>query len=136
MNVPSDPTASPRALALGSISGIAILKAVMLGGLFSRTPPFPPEFLSPVIGATLALAALSAVLLATNSRHFFIPTLAFAGASLLSYGPHKLYPGENPLFFAQTASVYPAIVVGSVLIATLIVSSLRLRNSFRGAQPC
>ena len=136
MNIPPDTTAPPRALALGSLSGIAVLKAVMLGGLFSRTPPFPPDFLSPFIGATLALAALSAVLLVTKSRHFFVPTLAFAGASLLSYGPHKLYPGENPFFFAQTPSVYPAIVVGSVLIATLIVSSLRLRNSFRRTQPC
>jgi hypothetical protein len=100
----------------------------MLGGLYSRTPPFPPEFLSPFIGATLALAALSAVLLILNSRLFFLPTIAFAGASLLSYGPHKLYPGENPFFFAQTPSVYPAIAIGSILIAILILSSLRLRR--------
>ena len=129
MNTTPQTTTSPRALALGSLAGIVILKLVMLGGLYSRTPPFPPEFLSPFIGATLALAALSAVLLVSNSRHFLLPTMIFAGASLLSYGPHKLYPGENPFFFAQTASVYPAIVVGSVLIATLALSSLRLRNS-------
>lgn len=57
------------------------------------------------------------------------PTIAFAVASLLSYGPHKLYPGENPFFFAQTPTVYPAIFVGSILIGTLILSSLRLRAS-------
>lgn len=122
-------SAAPRALALGSLAGIVVLKVVMLGGLYSRTPPFPPEFLSPFIGATLALAALGAVLLVSNSRHFFVPTIAFAGASLLSYGPHKLYPGDNPFFFAQTPTVYPAIAVGSILIATLILSSLRLRKS-------
>ena len=122
-------TSSPRALALGSVAGIAVLKLVMLGGLYTRTPPFPPDFLSPFLGATLAVAALSAVLLLTNSRHFFAPTLVFAAASLLSYGPHKLYPGANPSFFAQTATVYPAIVVGSILIGTLILSSVRLRQS-------
>ena len=127
---PSSPSsAHHRALALGALSGIFTLKLVMLGGLYSRTPPFPPEFLSPFIGATLALAALSAVLLVSNSRHFLLPTVIFAAASLLSYGPHKLYPGENPFFFAQTPSVYPAIVVGSILIGTLVLSSLRLRNS-------
>ena len=129
MDLTSRTTTSTHALALGSLSGIFTLKLVMLAGLYSRTPPFPPEFLSPFIGATLALAALSAVLLITKSKHFFIPTIAFAAASLLSYGPHKLYPGSHPFFFAQTPSVYPAIVVGSALILTLIVSSLRLRNS-------
>ena len=120
--------ASARALALGSLLGIAVLKLVMLAGLYSRTPPFPPDFLSPFIAATLSLAALGAVLLVANSRHFFIPTLVFAAASLLSYGPHKLYPGESPFFFAQTPAVYPAVVVGSILIATLVLSSLRLRK--------
>ena len=128
MTSTSNPASAPRALALGSLAGIVILKTVMLGGLYSRTPPFPPEFLSPFIGATLAIAALGAVLLVLNSRHFFLPTVAFAAASLLSYGPHKLYPGENPFFFAQTPSVYPAIVVGSILIGTLVLSSLRLRT--------
>ena len=125
----SHTSAAPRALALGSLAGIVVLKLVMLGGLYSRTPPFPPEFLAPFIGATLALAALSAVLLVSNSRHFFVPTIVFAGASLLSYGPHTLYPGENAFFFAQTPSVYPAIAVGSIMIGTLVLSSLRLRKS-------
>jgi hypothetical protein len=130
MYAASSPVSPPsRALALGSLAGIVVLKVIMLGGLYSRTPPFPPEFLSPFIGATLALAAFSAVLLVLNSRHFFVPTMMFAGASLLSYGPHKLYPGDNPFFFAQTPAVYPAIVVGSVLIGTLVLSSLRLRKS-------
>ena len=126
---PAEKTTSHRALALGSLAGIAVLKGVMLGGLYSRTPPYPPDFLSPFIGATLALATLSGVLLVLHSRRFFVPTLLFALTALLSYGPHKLYPGSHPFFFAQTPAAYPAIVVGSGLIAILVVSSLRLRRT-------
>ena len=124
-----DASRTPRALALGSLSGLVVLKLVMLGALYSRTPPFPPDFLSPFIGATLAVAALAAVLLLSRSRHALIPSLAFAAAALLSYGPHKLYPGNHPFFFAQSASTYPAIIVGSVLIGTLVLSSLALRRN-------
>jgi hypothetical protein len=120
-----------RAVAIGSLAGIAVLKLVMLFALFSRTPPFPPEFLSPFIGAALALAALGGTLLIAGSRLFIWPITAFALTALLSFGPHKLYPGANPFFFAQTPAVYPAIIVGSLLIACLAIASVRFYRALR-----
>ena len=123
-----------RGAALGALAGLAVLKAVMLAALFTRTPPFPPPFLAPLIGATLALAALAAALVLAGSRAFLAPALPFAALSLLSYGPHKLWPGENPFFFAQDPATWPAILVGGPLIAVLAWSSLRLAGLLRGAE--
>jgi hypothetical protein len=116
---------------MGSLAGLATLKLVMLFALFSQTPPFPPEFLAPFIGSTLALACLGASLVVAGSRHFIWPTMAFALTALLSFGPHKLYPGTHPFFFAQTPAVYPAIIVGSLLIACLIAASVKLYRVLR-----
>ena len=118
-----------QAAALGALAGLAVLKAVMLAALFSRTEPHPPAFVAPLLGATLALAALAAALILVRARGFLTPALLVAAASLLSFGPHKLWPGRDPALFAQDPATYPAILVGSVLILVLAASSLRLHRT-------
>lgn len=56
------------------------------------------------------------------------PLAGFAALTLLDFGPHKLLPGSHPFFFAQTPAVYPAIVVGSVLLAVLVRASVALHR--------
>jgi len=114
-----------RTLALGAIAGLAVLKFVMLVALFTRTPPYPPLEFAPLFGAALALSALCAALIQVGSRWFLAPTGLLIAESLLSFGPHKFYPGESA-FFAQTPVVYPAIAVGTLLILVLGGSAWRL----------
>lgn len=117
-----------RSAAIGSLAGLAILKVVMLVALFTRTPPYPPLEFAPLFGASLALSAVAVALIRARSRWFVVPTIAISLESLLALGPQKLYPGESD-FFAQTAAVYPAIVVGSALILVLGLSSRQLVRS-------
>ena len=112
------PPAPSPAPTLGALAGLAILKVVMLVGLFTRTPPYPPLEFAPLFGASLALAALAAALLLARSPWFLLPTAFVLLESLLSFGPQKLYPGDGS-FFAQSPAVYPAILVGSALILLL-----------------
>jgi len=121
---------SARSAAVAALAGLAVLKVVMLAALFTRTEPYPPPHFAPLFSASLALTVLAIALVATRSRWFVLAVAPIVLESLLSFGPHKLYPGESD-FFAQTPAVYPAIVVGSVLIAIVIVSSRTLFHAFR-----
>ncbi len=123
-----DPT---RCLALASLAGLAILKTVMLAGQFTQTPPYPPLAFAPLFAASLALSALCAGLVLARSRWFAVPAAAVILESLLSFGPHKLYPGPPP-YFAQTSAVYPVIAVGSLLIALLAASAWKLARGGNG----
>ncbi|MDQ2101267.1 hypothetical protein [Azospirillum isscasi] len=132
-HAPDAPPPNPvRTLALGALAGLAILKAVMLAGQFTQTEPYPPLQFAPLFASSLALSALCAALMLVRSRWFALPTAAVILESLLSFGPHKLYPGPPPVF-AQTVAVYPAIAVGSVLIGVLAAASWKLyRPTARG----
>ena len=123
-----------RLAAIGSLAGLAVLKLVMLAALFTRTEPYPPLQLAPLFAASLALSALAVALICANSRRFLAPTVLVVLESLLSVGPHKLYPGESAMF-AQTAAVYPVILVGSALILILLVTSRALFAALRASPP-
>jgi hypothetical protein len=114
---------------VGAICGLAVLKVVMLAAIFTQTPPHPPMAFAPLFGASLALGALCVTLIAARSRWFLVPAIPFVLESVLSVGPQKLYPGESS-FFAQTAVVYPAILVGSALILVLVFGAWRLLVEF------
>ncbi|MBP2293439.1 hypothetical protein [Azospirillum rugosum] len=124
-----DPAPNPdRCLVLGALAGLAILKLAMLAGQFTQTPPHPPLAFAPLFAASLALCALCAALLIARSHWFALPAALVTLESLLSFGPHKLYPGPAP-YFAQTSAVYPVILVGSALIALLVAGSWKLVRS-------
>lgn len=117
------------ATAVGSLAGLAILMAVMLAALFTQTDPYPPLHFAPLFGTSLALTVVALTLLRVRSRLFLAPVVPVILISLLSAGPQKLYPGESD-FFAQTPAVYPVIIVGTVLIASLIHSSRTLYRAY------
>lgn len=129
LSLSSPGDARDRAAALGALAGLFIMKTAMIGALYSQTPPFPPAVFAPTFAASLGLSALCAALISARSRWFAAAAVPVIAESLLSYGPHKLYPGESALF-AQTAAVYPAIAAGSALIAVLAVTSVRLWRRF------
>ena len=128
-SAPLAPDAAPG-LAIGALAGLAALKLVMLAGLFTQTPPYPPLDLAPLFASSLALSVFCVAMILVRSRWFAVPAVLVVLESLLSYGPHKLYPGDS-LFFAQTAAVYPAIVVGSAPIAVLAAATWRLARAWR-----
>lgn len=88
----------PTALAVGCLAGLAVLKAVMLAALFTRTAPYPPLHFAPLFGASLSLVAVAATLIRDRSRWFAVPVVPVLLVSLLSVGPQKLYPGESDFF--------------------------------------
>jgi hypothetical protein len=121
--------AAARVHVIGALTGVAMLKLVMLAALFTQTDPYPPLRFAPLFSASLALSVFAIALLMTRSRAFVIPVVAITLESLLSVGPHKLYPGESDMF-AQTPAVYPVIVVGTALLIALAVSSVRLYRAW------
>ncbi|WP_020410219.1 hypothetical protein [Hahella ganghwensis] len=124
-----------RTLAISALLGLVMLKLIMLSALFTQTMPHPPAFIAPTLAASMALSALCIGLILTGSR--WLPTVAgiIALESLLSFGPHKLYPGESPAFFAQTPAVYPVIIVGTTLILVLIVNVFKMNRLINSSQP-
>jgi hypothetical protein len=112
-------------LAIAALSGLAILKLVMLAAIFARSEPYPPPALAPLFAAGLALSALSAALILARTRWFAVPAGIVALESLLSFGPQKFLPGDTPLV-AQSIAVYPAVATGSCLIGLLIAACWRL----------
>ena len=127
--VASHQEAMATAVATGSLTGLAILLVVMLAALFTQTAPYPPLHFAPLFGTALALIAMAITLIRVRSRLFLAPVVPVIGIALLSAGPQKLYPGESD-FFAQTPAVYPVIIVGTVLIASLIHSSRTLYRAY------
>lgn len=121
-----------RLTALGALAGLTAMKLVMLASMFTRTPPFPPLEFAPLFAASIGLGALCAALILAGSRWFAPAAAVLVLESLLSYGPHKFYPGESA-FFAQTAAVYPVLAVGSLLIAVFAASGWVLFRSKGGS---
>lgn len=128
-----DAMACHRLTSLGALAGLTAMKLVMLGSMFSRTPPFPPLEFAPLFAASVGLAALCAALILAGSRLFWPAAVVLVLESLLSYGPHKFYPGESS-FFAQTIAVYPVLAVGSLLIAVFASSGWALFRSMGGGE--
>jgi hypothetical protein len=103
----------------GAMLGLAMLKLVMLAALYARVEPHPPAEFAPLFGASLALSVLALALLAGGSRWFVAPTALVLLESLVSFGPHKFIIG-------QSVAIYPAVAVGSALVAVAAVASWRI----------
>ncbi len=120
-----------QTLAISALLGLIALKLIMLAALFSQTMPHPPAFIAPTLAASIALSAVCIGLILTGSRWLLTVAGIIALESLLSFGPHKLYPGESPAFFAQTPAVYPVIIVGTSLILVLVINVFRMKRPIR-----
>jgi hypothetical protein len=70
---------------------LAILQLVMLGALFTQTPPHPPIAvapfaLGPFLGASISMAVAAIVLGATRTRLGTVVSVLAALLGLVSYG--------------------------------------------------
>lgn len=109
--------------AVAALTTLILLQTVMLGALFAGVRPHPPEAIplfgiAPFIGASASIA-LAAILLGplTDGAGRVLSVLA-AAAALVSFGPQKYLD-------AQFAQIWPAVVLGQVAAAVLIVQVAR-----------
>ncbi len=102
-----------RTLSLACLVAVLTLQTVMLASLLTQTPPHPPLELGPLFGAILALGGFTLVLLLFGWRSGYIAAGASALLAMISYGPHKLFMGEDP-------AILPAVVAGFLFALGLL----------------
>ena len=107
-----------RTLSLACLVAVLILQTVMLASLFTQTPPHPPLELAPLFGAILALGGFTLVLLLCHWRSGYIAAGASALLAMISYGPHKLFLGEEP-------AILPAVVAGFLFALGLLYAAVK-----------
>jgi hypothetical protein len=104
-------------IAISSLAGLILLKAVLLGSLWAQVQPHPPARVGPFIAASLSLAVASIPLVWWRNKIGYTTSIITGLLGLMSFGPHK--------FFSESADkIFPAIVAGTVLSVVLIISSL------------
>lgn len=104
-----------------ALVALSTLQLVMLGALFSQTPPHPPLAvapfaLGPFLGAAVALALSGALLGSTSTRIGTVTALLAVAFALVSFGPHKWF---DPAF----AQIWPAVVLGQAASVAVIVET-------------
>lgn len=106
-----DPT---EQLLVGSLVGMLVMNAVILGALFAQAPPVPPAHFGPCIGAGAALNA--AVIPLCLWRHWAGPSGALLTAlvSVPNMGPQKVILVPDPLIHG------PVILVGTLFIGCVV----------------
>ncbi len=101
---------------------LIVLQSVMLISLFAGVAPHPPAEtplfgIAPFIGAALAAAAAAIVLGCGTVTGRGIAIMAALMAAV-SFGPQKYF---DPNF----GLIWPAVIVGQIAIAVLIVAAAR-----------
>ena len=107
-----------QALSLACLAAVLILQTVMLASLFTQSLPHPPLELAPLFGAILALGGFTVVLLLFRWRSGYIAAGASALLAMISYGPHKLFLGEDP-------AILPAVVAGFLFALGLLYAAVK-----------
>ena len=104
-------------IAISSLAGLILLKAVLLGSLWAQVQPHPPARVGPFIAASLSLTVVSIPLVWWRNKMGYTTSIILGLLGLISFGPHK--------FFSESADqIFPAIIVGTVLSMVLIIFSL------------
>jgi hypothetical protein len=104
-------------IAVSSLAGLIILKAVLLGSLWFQIQPHPPARVGPFIAASLSLAVVSILLVWWRNKIGYTTSIIVGLLGLISFGPHK--------FFSESGGqIFPAIIVGTLLSVVLIIASL------------
>ena len=106
-------------IAVSSLAGLILLKAVLLGSLWAQVQPHPPARVGPFIAASLSLAIVSIPLVWWRSKIGYTTSIIVGLIGLVSFGPQKFF--TEPLSANQ---VFPAIIVGTVLSVVLIISAI------------
>lgn len=107
-------------IAMASLAGLLTLTAIQLMALFAGVKPHPPEFVGPFLGTVLSIGIVCTVLVYGKSKIGNAFSLVFSIANIPNVGLHKLWshPDANIL--------WPVVILGSLLVLTLFVSSIRL----------
>lgn len=108
---------------VAGLTVLIVLQAVMLGALFTGTPPHPPQAvalfaLGPFLAASLALAAAAIPLGGTRTRAGAVCTLVAVLLALVSYGPQKWADGAIGL-------IWPAVLLAQLAAGLLLFLSVR-----------
>ena len=104
-------------MAVSALAGMVTLKSVLLGALWARVQPHPPERVGPFIAASLSLAIVSIPLVWWRNKIGYTTSIIVGLLGLVSFGPHKM-------FTESAGPIFPAIIVGTVLSVALIISSV------------
>ncbi len=105
-------------IAVSSLVGLILLKGVMLGSLWAQVQPHPPAEVGPFIAASLSLAIVSLPLVWWRNKTGYIISIIVGVLGLVSFSPLKFFYDES------AGQVLPVIIVGTVLVAALIISSV------------
>ena len=103
---------------------LAVLQLLMLGALYTKTPPHPPLevaifALAPFISASIALALAACMM--TKGKTASLVSLLACLTALVSYGPHKW-------FGPSIGSIWPAVLLAQVAILAIV---FQLFDEFR-----
>lgn len=122
---------STAQLAVAALSGIIVLHIVMLLALFSQIEPRPPNFVGPLIGATIALSVFTVLLILLQHNGRLIAVAISMLMALPAVGPHKFLTESDPLVLA------PMILTGTSFLIILIfylVKNVRQRGISNSAE--
>lgn len=115
--------AQPQRPVAAALVALIILHAIMLGALYAKVPPHPPETtplfgIAPMIGTALAASLAALILGSTETRAGRLLSLLAAAIALISFGPQKYLDAQFPL-------IWPAVISAQVAIATIVTLSIR-----------
>lgn len=109
--------------AVACLIGLFVLNTVMLASLLAGVEPHPPTVLGPLggagpfIGANLALSAVGAMYCWWRRRVGYVVAIVVVVLNTITFGPHK--------YFSETGGlVFPAVTVGTILSAAVLVASI------------
>ena len=107
--------------AQAALAAVAILQAVMLVAMFTRTAPHPPFSIAlfamaPFLGLSLSLAAAAALLGTLKSSASRTLCGLAALTALVSFGPHKWVD-------AAISEIWPAVLGGQIAAVVLIAGA-------------
>ena len=106
-------------LATAALIGIIALHIMMILALFAQIEPHPPAIVGPLIGATIACAAFTLILIRAQHRSRHIALIVSILLALPSVGPHKFLTEQNAL------TLSPVILSGTTFLIILIVYTVR-----------
>lgn len=109
--------------ALAALTTLILLQGIMLSALYAGIRPHPPVAtplfgIAPFLGASVSIAVSAMIVQPLASTAGRGLSLAAALMALVSFGPQKY-------FDAQSGLIWPAVVLGQLAAAVLIVGVLR-----------
>lgn len=113
-----EPRNAESAGTTGAVAGLLTLHAATLVAAFTRTEPYPPLGVVPLIATFVAIGIMACVMVRERARGGIALAALFATASLISFGPHKLFTEGMP-------AIAPAVLAGMAFEIVILVAAAR-----------